>query len=252
VTSPSSNPLQQVTDVLQQVSQQAPQIAQQLSAIAQPFAHGLPPPPPPPPPGPTMTQAVLVGLGAVAVVGIAAYFLGRRSAPSFGSSFGALKLTAWEEKALRTLNDPNFTYSDSDPDAKHWDAAFESLKAKGLMYEKPPAMKLSEWEWQALQTLGNPHFTYSHKDPYARLWDEAFAGLEAKGLMRVVKHEHDKGMSFEITAEGKAMNDSQFEPTARAKRFLEGVDEDEPVPPTDRTPAYEIPPSRKKYSVAWE
>jgi len=40
---------------------------------------------------------------------------------------------AWEVKALKTIDDPNFTYSDADPDAPRWDAAFASLQAKGFM-----------------------------------------------------------------------------------------------------------------------
>ena len=243
------NPLQQVTDALRQVSQQAPQIAQQLSAIAQPFAHGLPPPPPPaPPPSPvggTTTEALLLGVGAVVVVGVAAYFLGRSHRPVFG----ALKLDPWEMKALRTLGDPSFKYSDEDPDAPHWDAAFEGLKAKGLLYVKPTAMKLSEWEWRALKTLRDPNFTYDDKDPYAFLWDEAFSGLEARGLMRVVWHGNDR--TFEITPAGEDLETMHFVPTERAKRLLAGADEDAPIPSTDRTPAYPIPPSMKKYSVAW-
>jgi hypothetical protein len=252
-----SNPFQQVTDVLGQASREAPQIAQQLSAIAQPFAHGLPSspsgsspaPPPVPTPAPLMSptaQAILVGLGAVTVVGVAAYFLGRNQ-----RSFASLKLDLWEERALRALADPDFRYSDSDPDAKKWDAAFESLKAKGLMYVKPPSMKLSEWEWRALHTLHDPNFTYDSKDPYAFLWDEAFDGLVARGLMRIVKKGND--LDFEITPEGELLSAAQFVPTSRAKRLLAGVDEDEPVPATDRTPEYEAPPSprKKKYSLAW-
>ena len=43
------------------------------------------------------------------------------------------QLNAWELKALKTIDDPNFTYADSDPDAKQWDAAFESLRVRGFM-----------------------------------------------------------------------------------------------------------------------
>jgi hypothetical protein len=192
-----------------------------------------------------MTQAVLVGAGAVVVVGIAAYFLGRSNRPVFG----ALKLDPWEMKALKTLNDPNFTYSDADPDAPRWDAAFESLKARGLLYVKPPTMKLSEWEWRALHALRDPNFSYSDKDPHAHDWDEAFSGLEARGLMRIVSQGND--LTFEITPAGDALETTQFMPTERAKRLLAGADEDAPIPSTERVPAYPIPPSTKKYSVAW-
>jgi len=40
---------------------------------------------------------------------------------------------AWEAKALKTIDDPDFNYSDADPDAKQWDAAFESLRVRGFM-----------------------------------------------------------------------------------------------------------------------
>jgi len=39
----------------------------------------------------------------------------------------------WEAKALELVEDPDFMYSDADPDAKHWDAAFAALQQKGLM-----------------------------------------------------------------------------------------------------------------------
>jgi len=42
-------------------------------------------------------------------------------------------LSTWELKALKTIDDPDFTYSDADPDAKNWDAAFESLRVRGFM-----------------------------------------------------------------------------------------------------------------------
>jgi hypothetical protein len=39
----------------------------------------------------------------------------------------------WEARALRVIDDPHFTYSDADPDAKNWDMAFDALHAKGFM-----------------------------------------------------------------------------------------------------------------------
>jgi len=44
-----------------------------------------------------------------------------------------VQLSTWELKALKTIDDPDFAYSDVDPDAKNWDAAFESLRARGFM-----------------------------------------------------------------------------------------------------------------------
>lgn len=42
-------------------------------------------------------------------------------------------VAVWEVKALKTIDDPDFTYADTDPDAKLWDAAFASLQSKGFM-----------------------------------------------------------------------------------------------------------------------
>jgi hypothetical protein len=39
----------------------------------------------------------------------------------------------WELRALMLVDDPDFTYSDADPDAPRWDAAFAALQTKGLM-----------------------------------------------------------------------------------------------------------------------
>jgi hypothetical protein len=54
------------------------------------------------------------------------------------------KLNEWERKALKTIDDPNFTYSDADPDAKKWDAAFESLRVRGFMNIVPNPANLND------------------------------------------------------------------------------------------------------------
>lgn len=153
------NPLQQITDALGQAAQQAPGIAQQLSAIAAPFAHGLPaaPPPPPPltPPTGSTGQAVLVGLGAVAVIGLGAWLLGGRAAPHFGAVTLA-DLSETERIALHHLQDPNYDF----PDEAIWYDAIDRLRSKGLMTIVSDPNR-HDYEMYALTYLGqhvlDPH-----------------------------------------------------------------------------------------------
>jgi len=196
---------------------------------------------------PTITEALLAGAGAVAVVGLAMYLLDQ--APS--AALGAVSLDAWEKRALRALADPNFAYNDFDADALQWDAAFENLRLKGLLYRKPSYKKLSDWEQRALRTLRDPNFVYSDKDPNAPFWDAGFKGLLDRGLMRVITKENND-LEFELTPEGEEIGTLQFAPTARAKRLIANIDEDAPIPSTERTPASELPPTPPKYSLSWK
>jgi len=54
------------------------------------------------------------------------------------------QLDTWELKALKTIDDPDFTYSDADPNAKKWDAAFESLRVRGFMNIVPNPANLND------------------------------------------------------------------------------------------------------------
>lgn len=126
------NPFQQVSDVLGQAVQQAPVFAQQLSAIAAPFAHGLPAPTPPSQTGST-GQAVLVGFGAVALVGLGAWLLSGREWPKFFGAVAFSDLDANERAALKHLSDPDYDF----PPVALWDDVLARLQAKGLMVVQP-------------------------------------------------------------------------------------------------------------------